>query len=171
MNSSFFENSTSPIIKYGKEVQTNPEHEIAMQIDVPAQDDVLGFQSHVLSRMDDCTSSSDNDSEIDNTANERVQDNLAEDFVSESSNSEEKSSDSEADCGAEDDLIEQENRNCILSNENPASERIKIVVFEAAIVNAFTNCLQCGAPCAISLKTTNWVRLQHSYILFIYNIP
>ena len=106
MNFSFFEMTTSPKIKNEKEVQTNPEHKIAVQIDVRAQNDVLGFQSHVLSRMDAFTVSISIASAIDNTAYERDQENLAKDIVSQSSNSEEESSDSEADSGAEHNLID-----------------------------------------------------------------
>ena len=73
-----------------------------------------------------------------------------------------ESNDPEVDSGAEDDVIEQKNRSYTLSNKKTASEQIKIVVFEAAVVNAFTKCLQCGAQCTISLE---------GQILFIFNIP
>jgi hypothetical protein len=133
MNSSLFTKSVSSIVKYDKEVQT--EHEIVMQTETPPLDDIWGSQS----QMEDWTTNSDSDSEEDNICDENSSE---EDFVS---------SDSEVDSGAEDDLIEQEN-SYTLSNEKPASEQIKIVVFEAAIVNAFKKCLQCGAQCTISLE-------------------
>ena len=145
INSSLFEKSS--IIKYDKEVQTKAEQEIAVQTEMD--------QSQI--QINDCTSNSDTESEKYNTSDECDQNSSGEDFelpAESSINSEAKLSDSEseADSEAEDDLIEQENIKYILSNDKPASEQIKIVVFEAAIVNAFTQCLQCGALCNISLE-------------------
>ena len=128
-------------------MQTKAEQEIAVQTEMD--------QSQI--QINDCTSNSDTESEKYNTSDECDQNSSGEDFelpAKSSINSEAKLSDSEseADSEAEDDLIEQENIKYILSNDKPASEQIKIVVFEAAIVNAFTQCLQCGALCNISLE-------------------
>ena len=133
MNSSHFEKNVSSIIKYDKKMQTNLEHKIAMQTEVSTMDDTLD-QSHVK-LMNDCTSNIEIESEKYKTLDECDQNISGEDFESPAESS--TYSETEPDSDAEDNLTEQNNKSYILSNEKPASEQIKIVVFEAAIVNAF----------------------------------
>ena len=40
----------------------------------------------------------------------------------------------------------------VLSTSKPASEQIKIVVFEEAVVNAFKTCRRCGSQCTVYLE-------------------
>ena len=105
----------------------------------PPDDDIPGSQSE----MNDCITTSDT------ILDEFVKNSSDEDFTSltESSDSE-----GEANSESEDDLEQENILNYRLSKDKPASEQIKIVIFEEAIVNAFRNCLKCGEPCTVSLE-------------------
>ena len=150
-NCSPFEKSAS--LKYDKEVQTegevvsfqaqiDDEQTTAMPMPTeipPPDDDIPGSQSE----MNDCITTSDT------ILDEFVKNSSDEDFTSLT-----ESSDSEGEANSESEYdLEQENiLNYRLSKDKPASEQIKIVIFEEAIVNAFRNCLKCGEPCTVSLE-------------------
>lgn len=146
-NYSLFEKSAS--LQYNKEVQTegevfisfqaqsDDEQTTAMPTEIPPSDDDVPTSQ---SEMNDCITTSNT------ILDEFVKNSSDADFTSLT-----ESSDSDANSDSEDDL-EEENITYPLSRDKPASEQIKIVIFEEAIVNAFRNCLKCGEACTVSLE-------------------
>ena len=145
-NYSLFEKSAS--LQNNKEVQTegevfisfqaqsNDEQTTAMPTEIPQSDDNLPTSQR---EMNDCITTSDT------ILDEFGKNSSDADFTSLT-----ESSNSKANSHSEDDL-EQENIIYPLSRDKPASEQIKIVIFEEAVVNAFRNCLKCGEACTVSL--------------------
>lgn len=127
-----------PSVELQQEVQTNGN------TDVNIRDNTITVPAVSSPRKDDHTDSYDFADENAGPVVEINHDGHDEDFIPPASSSETEDSDNE-----------ENNQGCVnqvLSTGKPASEQMKIVVFEEAIINAFATCRQCGSQCTVYLE-------------------